>query len=180
MQLTIESPIGPLLLLAGPSGLQRLVFLAAERPRLPFRDDGESEAAATHLQEAVRQLREYFGGGRTAFDLPLEMRGSDFQLRAWRAIAAVPFGRTISYSQLAAAAGSPGAFRAAGAACGANPIAIIIPCHRIVGSDGSLHGFGGGLPTKAWLLRHEGVLPLASNREALPRARSGGTAWAAS
>jgi methylated-DNA-[protein]-cysteine S-methyltransferase len=103
-----------------------------------------------------QQVREYCTGQRRAFDLPLDLSsGSQFRRRVWQVIAGIPFGETLSYAQVAAAAGNPNAYRAAGSACGANPIAIVLPCHRVVGSDARLHGFGGGLDIKAWLLAHE-------------------------
>ena len=115
-------------------------------------------------------MRDYFDGKRTGFDLPLDLEGTPFRRRVWQAIAAIPYSETISYAQLAAAAGSPAAYRAAGAACGANPVAIVVPCHRVVGSDRGLHGFGGGLPTKRWLLDHEASTSIASTANEAARA----------
>lgn len=104
------------------------------------------------------QLREYFDGSRHDFEMPIDLGGgSEFRRRVWDVIAEIPFGETLTYAQVAVAAGNPGAYRAAGSACGANPVAIVIPCHRVVGSDKRLHGFGGGLDIKAWLLQHEGT-----------------------
>lgn len=159
---TIDSPIGPLHLAASSLGLTNLAFSTSkewkQRAAIGGSDKGAPDAAASAvLGEAVRQVGEYFAGRRTRFDLPLDLHGTDFQLRVWRQIAAVPHGQVISYGELAVAAGAPGASRAAGAACGANPVALIVPCHRVVGADGALHGFGGGLAVKAWLLRHEGA-----------------------
>lgn len=159
---TIDSPIGPLHLAASSLGLTNLAFSTSkewkQRAAIGVSDKEAPDAsAAAVLEEAVRQVGEYFAGKRTRFDLPLDLHGTDFQVRVWRQIAAVPHGQVISYGELAIAAGAPGASRAAGAACGANPVAIIVPCHRVVGADGSLHGFGGGLDVKAWLLRHEGA-----------------------
>src|SRR5437899_10516473 len=105
--------------------------------------------------EAARQLRAYFAGELREFDLPLDMHGTDFQLRVWRELARIPYGETRSYSQIAAAIGAPQAVRAVGAANGANPIPIIVPCHRVIGSNGALTGFGGGISVKRWLLDHE-------------------------
>jgi methylated-DNA-[protein]-cysteine S-methyltransferase len=147
----MDSPIGPLLIGATARGLRRLDFGAKEPVAA-----GRSGAVAAVLGEAERQLREYFGGGRRTFDIPLDIEGSEFQMRVWAEIAAIPYGATLTYGELAAAAGRPSAARAAGAACGANPVAIVIPCHRVVAGNRALHGFGGGLDTKAWLLRHEG------------------------
>jgi len=119
----------------------------------------ESKSANRELAE---QLREYFHGQRKEFALPLDLRGQPFQLRAWRALTRIPYGQTRTYKQVAAAAGSPGAYRAAGTACGSNRVAIVIPCHRVVGSDGSLTGFGGGLALKEKLLALEADGPVRS------------------
>ncbi len=110
--------------------------------------------------EAVRQLRAYFAGQLRCFDLPLDMQGTEFQLRVWRELEAIPFGETRSYSQIATAIGAPRAVRAVGAANGANPIPIVVPCHRVIGAAGSLVGYGGGLPLKKRLLELEGALAL--------------------
>ena len=112
--------------------------------------------------EAVRQLRSYFGGQLRRFDLPLYMRGTPFQLRVWRELERIPYGETRSYRQIAAAIGAPRAVRAVGAANGANPIPIVVPCHRVIGASGKLVGYGGGLPLKKRLLELEGAraLPL--------------------
>ncbi|MDO5115469.1 MAG: methylated-DNA--[protein]-cysteine S-methyltransferase [Synergistaceae bacterium] len=107
------------------------------------------------LAEARRQLDEYFSGARRSFELPLAPQGTPFQLRCWEALRKIPYGTTASYGDIARAAGSPKGFRAVGMANNRNPIAIIIPCHRIIGSDGKLVGFGGGLDVKSFLLRHE-------------------------
>lgn len=109
--------------------------------------------------ETVRQLREYFDGSRTRFDLPLAPEGTPFQKAVWEELARIPFGQRVSYGELARRIGRPRAIRAVGAANGANPIAIVIPCHRVIGSDGSLTGYGGGLPIKRWLLDHERGAP---------------------
>lgn len=111
------------------------------------------------LREARRQLQAYFAGRLTAFDLPLAPNGTDFQRRVWSALTKIPFGTTISYADLARRLSNAAAVRAVGAANGRNPIPIIVPCHRVIGSDGSLTGFGGGLERKRWLLKHEGVQP---------------------
>jgi methylated-DNA-[protein]-cysteine S-methyltransferase len=113
------------------------------------------------LAEARGQLDHYFAGTLRQFTLPLAPNGTDFQRRVWRALGAIPFGTTISYAELARRVGSSAAVRAVGAANGRNPIPIIVPCHRVIGSDGSLTGFGGGLDRKRWLLQHEGALPAA-------------------
>jgi methylated-DNA-[protein]-cysteine S-methyltransferase len=107
------------------------------------------------LEEACCQLDDYFAGRRTSFDLPLDLQGTPFQQDAWRALAEIPFGETRTYAQQAGRLGRPSASRAVGAANGRNPLSIVLPCHRVVGSDGSLTGFAGGLETKRWLLEHE-------------------------
>jgi len=110
------------------------------------------------LRAALTQLREYFAGKRRSFDVPVEPVGTEFQQRVWKIVAAIPFGETVSYGAIADRLGSPVKARAVGAAVGANPIPIIIPCHRVIGADGSLVGYGGGLRMKIWLLRHEQAL----------------------
>lgn len=107
------------------------------------------------MREALRQLGAYFSGRLTAFDLPLSMKGTDFQRRVWRALLQIPYGETCSYAELARAIGAPAAVRAVGAANGRNPIAIVVPCHRVIGANGKLVGYGGGLPMKQMLLRLE-------------------------
>jgi methylated-DNA-[protein]-cysteine S-methyltransferase len=148
----IESPIGPLLLAADHTGLRRIEFMASNRAHRPdpeWREDGRA------LKEVVRQLRAYFGGKLEAFDLPLAPEGTDFQQKVWHRLCDIPYGETISYGQLAQRIGNPNASRAVGLANGSNPIPIIIPCHRVIGSNGKLTGYGGGLPIKEKLLALE-------------------------
>ena len=109
------------------------------------------------IQVAADELRRYFSGERIQFSCPLDLHGTPFQLAVWQALQAIPYGETRSYGQIAQAIGRPSASRAVGAANGANPVAIIVPCHRVIGSNGALTGYGGGVPTKAWLLSLEGV-----------------------
>lgn len=155
----IDSPIGRLFIAAEDAGLRAVEF---PENRHPVKRDADWQAG-NHplLGEAKRQLDEYFAGKRRDFDLPLAPRGTDFQRDVWQALRAIPFGQTWSYAQLAAKIGKTSAMRAVGAANGRNPIPIIVPCHRVIGADGSLTGFGGGLPTKEFLLRLEGALPHA-------------------
>jgi methylated-DNA-[protein]-cysteine S-methyltransferase len=153
---SIDSPVGRLLLIADDDALVGMHFPALEPPRLEARTLARCEGHPV-LARTRDQLREYFEGERRVFDLPLAPRGTAFQERVWRALRAIPFGKTRSYAAIAAAIGQPSAMRAVGAANGKNPIAIIVPCHRVIGADGSLTGFGGGLPRKRWLLRHEGA-----------------------
>jgi methylated-DNA-[protein]-cysteine S-methyltransferase len=115
------------------------------------------DAASAPLEQCARQLAEYFAGHRRAFDLPLAPRGTPFQERVWKEIAAIPYGETLTYAELARRAGAPGAARAAGAATGRNPLSIVVPCHRVVGSAGGLTGYAGGLDRKERLLRMEGA-----------------------
>ena len=149
----IDSPIGPLRLAASDTGLHAIEF---EHQRHPVKRGTEwIEAAHPLLTEAAHQLDEYFAGTRREFSLPLAARGTDFQREVWRALAAIPFGATCSYAQIATRLGRPTATRAVGAANGRNPLPIVVPCHRVIGANGALTGFGGGLPVKVWLLDHE-------------------------
>ncbi|WP_238978761.1 methylated-DNA--[protein]-cysteine S-methyltransferase [Novilysobacter arseniciresistens] len=157
MYTTIESPIGPLLLAAGDDGLHAVEFHVSRHP--VRRGDDWREGTHPLLDRARQQLREYFDGKRRGFDLPLAPRGTAFQCTVWHALASIPYGETVSYAQLAARVGRPTAMRAVGAANGRNPLPIVLPCHRVIGADGSLTGFGGGLPTKQFLLELEGALP---------------------
>ena len=151
----VDSPVGPLFLAASDRGLTHVLF-ASEMQRTPEGVAGSGEAARI-LDEAQRQLGEYFAGGRREFDLPLAPSGTEFQLETWQALRNIPFGRTISYGELARNMGRPRAVRAVGAANGANPISIIVPCHRVIGADGTLTGYGGGIETTRHLLTREGV-----------------------
>jgi methylated-DNA-[protein]-cysteine S-methyltransferase len=141
-------------LVAGHSGLRAIDF----RPELPA--DGNRNDDNRLTAEATRQLRAYFAGELRRFDLPLDMQGTAFQLRVWRELERIPYGETRSYSQIAATIGAPRAVRAVGAANGANPIPIVVPCHRVIGAGGKLVGYGGGLPLKKRLLALEGALAL--------------------
>jgi methylated-DNA-[protein]-cysteine S-methyltransferase len=147
----IASPIGTLLAAKDDVGLTALLLPGASAPSgAEFAPENDPSFA-----DVRSQLHEYFAGTRTTFDLQLHPTGSAFQLRVWEALREIPYGETASYAEVAAKLGKPGAFRAVGAANGQNPIAIIVPCHRVIGSNGSLVGYGGGLATKRWLLGHE-------------------------
>ena len=122
---------------------------------MPADDGSAGRPAAATLAAAAEQLDEYFAGARTVFDLPLAPRGTPFQQRVWQALRGIPFGDTISYAELARRIETPRAVRAVGGANARNPLSIIVPCHRVVGMDGSLTGFGGGIERKRWLLGHE-------------------------
>ena len=160
----VDSPVGALLLTATGEGLTRVHFernrgLAAAVDPAWRRDDGAQGAASAVLAAARRQLGEYFDGRRRAFDLLLAPEGTAFQRRVWAALAALGYGETVSYAELARRAGAPGAARAVGAANGRNPVPVVVPCHRVIGADGTLTGFGGGVERKRWLLAHEGAWP---------------------
>ena len=150
-----DSPVGKLLVAADTSGLRHIRF---ERNR---HDDvshvgWQRDRSAPALREAREQLLAYFERERTSFDLPLAPVGTPFQLKVWNALADIPFAQTCSYGDIARRIGEPKAVRAVGAANGRNPLPIVLPCHRVIGSDGSLTGFGGGLPIKQFLLELEG------------------------
>jgi len=152
---TMATPLGVLTLVASGRGL-RAVLWPGKRPGVPVdAAEGAGPAADRVLADAVRQLGEYFDGTRREFDLPLDPVGSEFQQRAWQLLRTIPYGRTISYGEQAARMGDRNKARAVGAANGRNPLSIIVPCHRVVGSTGQLTGFGGGIDKKAWLLEHE-------------------------
>jgi methylated-DNA-[protein]-cysteine S-methyltransferase len=149
------SPVGPLLVAADEAGLRLIEFTSRPGATVPPREWRRATKPRGALRAALAQLDEYFAGRRRAFDLPLAPEGTPFQLACWRAVARIPYGATITYAELARRAGRPAAPRAAGAANGRNPLPIVVPCHRVVGSDGALRGFGGGLPAKARLLALE-------------------------
>jgi len=148
LYIQIPSPIGQLLLDGNERGLQGL-HMAPAAPRPGWRSAREPFA------RAIEQLEQYFAGERVDFDLELDMRGTDFQKSVWDALLTIPYGETRSYGQIARQIGRPDRARAVGAANGSNPVSIIVPCHRVIGSDGSLTGYGGGLDRKRWLLEHE-------------------------
>jgi methylated-DNA-[protein]-cysteine S-methyltransferase len=146
----LETPIGKLLIAGDGESVRIIAFPRNGRPRDP--QPGWIEGSTGTIEETVRQLREYFAGRRKEFELPLAPEGTKFQKSVWRELQDIPYGRTISYGELARRIGNPKASRAVGAANGANPIPIVIPCHRVIGANGKLTGFGGGLPVKEKLL----------------------------
>jgi O-6-methylguanine DNA methyltransferase len=164
----VTSPVGPLFLATSVRGLVALEFdkrlpgqqtirpnprdLRAESKKVRFED------SAHELAAYVRELEEYFAGTRRAFDFPLDLRGTDFQIACWRALLAIPYGETRTYADVARAVGRPQGFRAVGMANNRNPVAIVVPCHRVIASDGTLCGYGGGLDIKRKLLELEGAL----------------------
>lgn len=151
---TMPSPVGRLTLVASDAGLAAVLWENDDPKRVPLPIAGE-DAQHPVLRKAERQLQEYFAGSRTAFDLPLDFHGTEFQKRVWAALLTIPFGETRSYGEIARALGKPSAMRAVGAANGRNPISIIAPCHRVIGANGQLTGFAGGLEAKAHLLALE-------------------------
>ncbi|MBI5838147.1 MAG: methylated-DNA--[protein]-cysteine S-methyltransferase [Candidatus Eisenbacteria bacterium] len=152
----LATPVGALELEATENGLLRLAFLnrAPSSPRAAPRGDSDAEV---HMRATRRQLGEYFKGERKRFQLQLDLRGTDFEWQVWEILLTIPYGKTRTYGELARDLGGVELSRAVGGAVGSNPVAIIVPCHRVIGADGSLTGFGGGLPRKEKLLRLEGV-----------------------
>lgn len=150
----IDSPVGRLTLVASAAGLAAILWENDDPKRVRVGDLVEDSENPV-LVETERQLRAYFAGGRTRFELPLDFHGSDFQKDVWNALLAIPFGETRSYAEIARGIGRPKACRAVGAANGRNPISIVAPCHRVIGSNGALTGFAGGLAAKDYLLRFE-------------------------
>jgi O-6-methylguanine DNA methyltransferase len=167
----LDSPIGLLFASVTSAGLRglhvlhRLDEVPVPENMAPASSPSPGEDAMAHAVEA--QLAEYFDGTRREFDLPLDLdRGSAFQRRIWEVIARIPYGELASYAEVAEAAGAPGAFRAAGTACGANPVAIVTPCHRVIAAGRKLGGYGLGIQNKVWLLRHEGIGATAARPDA--------------
>lgn len=156
LYMSMDSPIGRLLL---ASDGEYLTGLYMDVPDRPLRDlkTWTLDAAAGPLPTAAGQLAEYFAGTRREFELPLRLQGSEFQQRVWKVLKEIPYGVTWSYGEVARRIGNPNASRAVGLANGRNPISILVPCHRVIGADGSLTGYGGGVERKRWLLVHEGL-----------------------
>jgi methylated-DNA-[protein]-cysteine S-methyltransferase len=146
----VDTPIGRLGLAGSDAGLSRVLWSGGSVERL---------GSSPLLDEAAAQLQAYFSGELTAFQIPLDLAGTEFQRSCWLALATIPYGQTVSYGEQARRLGlGPAAARAVGAANGQNPLPVVLPCHRVIGADGSLTGFGGGLPVKRFLLEHEGAL----------------------
>ena len=148
----MESPLGPLRLLADDRGLRGLYY--QDHKNVPNLDSNADENHPV-LSETRRQLEQYFAGQRQDFELPLSLQGTPFMLEVWEALGKIPFGTKVTYGQLAESIGRPKASRAVGRANGLNPVSIVLPCHRVVGSNGKLTGYAGGLGNKDWLLQHE-------------------------
>ncbi|MFZ0732248.1 MAG: methylated-DNA--[protein]-cysteine S-methyltransferase [Candidatus Sulfotelmatobacter sp.] len=165
---TWTSPVGPLFLAASDRGLVALEFdkrLPGQQTIRPNPRDLQTESDAIHFDQSgremhrfTRELDEYFAGVRRQFEFPLDLRGTTFQLACWRALLSIPYGETRSYADIARAVGRPQGFRAVGMANNRNPVAIVVPCHRVIASDGTLCGYGGGLDIKRKLLELEGAL----------------------
>jgi methylated-DNA-[protein]-cysteine S-methyltransferase len=162
---SIASPVGSLKLVASADGLAAILWENDDPGRVRRNIVGE-DAGHPVLRAAERQLAEYFAGRRASFDLALDFVGTDFQKQVWQALLTIPFGQTRTYAQIARQIGRPAAVRAVGAANGKNPISIVAPCHRVIGSNGALTGFAGGLDAKAFLLRLEGAQPGAAKKAA--------------
>jgi O-6-methylguanine DNA methyltransferase len=162
------SPVGPLFLAASGKGLVALEFdrrLPGQQTIRPNPRDLRAEGgvvrfedSASEMSQYVHELEEYFAGSRRVFNFPLDLRGTDFQVACWRSLVAIPYGETRTYADIARAVGRPQGFRAVGMANNRNPIAIVVPCHRVIASDGTLCGYGGGLDIKRQLLELEGAL----------------------
>jgi len=151
-----ESPIGRLLLTSDGSVLTGLYMEPSHETQST--EGWVQDRTLAPLAATLRQLKEYFAGTRRAFDLPMRLEGTAFQQRVWRELNEIPYGQTWSYGELAKRIGNPSGSRAVGLANGRNPISVLVPCHRVIGADGSLTGYGGGLERKRWLLAHEGAI----------------------
>jgi len=152
---TLDSPIGALRLVASDSALVAVLWPEEKEGRVTFDDEPQTAAHHPIIDKASVQLDEYFAGDRRDFDLPLDPQGTEFQRQCWWALAEIPFGETSTYGKQAARIGRPKAIRAVGSANGRNPLSIVLPCHRVIGANGKLAGFAGGLDAKQWLLDHE-------------------------
>jgi methylated-DNA-[protein]-cysteine S-methyltransferase len=159
----LDTPVGTLLIAGDAAAVYRITFPQRGSAVKPEPEWQESQRGL--IGEAARQLREYFAGKRAQFDLPLALAGTTFQRSVWRQLQQIPYGETISYGELARRVGNPKASRAVGSANGANPLPIVIPCHRVIAGNGTLGGFGGGLPTKQTLIALE-LWASLSNRAA--------------
>ena len=152
---TYQAPFGVLTVVGSDLGIRFVMFANDAHPKPLEQLQISDTEIHDSVNVAITQLEEYFSGTRRDFELPLDLQGTEFQVSAWNALADIPYGQTASYGQQAASIGRPKAVRAIGGANGRNPVAIVLPCHRIVGADGSLTGFGGGIEVKKWLLDHE-------------------------
>lgn len=151
----VDSPIGPVTLVASDAGLRAVLWETDSANWVHLDAHPHEDPSHPVLSEGIIQLVAYFAGDRCSFDIPLDLQGTAFQHSVWGLLRTIPHGETWTYGQIAERLGRPGAARAVGAANGRNPLPIVVPCHRVVGSDGSLTGYAGGLEKKAWLLAHE-------------------------
>jgi methylated-DNA-[protein]-cysteine S-methyltransferase len=156
---TLDTPIGELLIETNETAITQILLpgKGQEIEEVAQQQKSQERKKPLVMKDAVGQLKEYFAGKRTEFDLPLELAGTDFQREVWLALGEIPYGKTISYAELASMVGRPAAFRAVGQANGSNPIPIVLPCHRVIASGGKLGGYGGGLDMKRQLLSLEGL-----------------------
>ena len=159
---TYSAPFGVVTVVGSDLGIRFVLFANDAHPKPLERLHISDTEIHDSVSDAITQLEEYFDGSRHDFELPLDLQGTEFQVAAWNALAEIPYGRTASYGEQAASIGRPKAVRAIGGANGRNPVAIVLPCHRIVGADGSLTGFGGGIAVKKWLLDHEQSMLLST------------------
>jgi methylated-DNA-[protein]-cysteine S-methyltransferase len=151
----ISSPVGYVMVIASDIGVQRIDFIADDVAGGLMRKRSSNVKSHKYVEAAMVQLAEYFNGTREQFSLPLDLVGTDFQIAAWRALGTIPYGETKTYGEQAASIGRERAVRAIGSANSKNPVAIVLPCHRVIGADGSLTGYAGGMDKKKWLLEHE-------------------------
>jgi methylated-DNA-[protein]-cysteine S-methyltransferase len=158
-RITLATPIGTLILEGSEDALTLIELPDDSMSATSAPDADDVEGLPAPLAAAVEQLREYFAGERREFDLPIELAGTPFQRDVWQALGTIPYGTTLSYAELAAKVGRPTAFRAVGQANGANPVPIVLPCHRVLAAGGKIGGYGGGLPMKRQLLELEGLHP---------------------
>ena len=165
---TFESPVGPLLLMSDGTSLTGL-HTDNDKHRPAIQRDWIRDASATPFAQTIAQLQAYFDGALTDFELPIAPQGTQFQMTVWRELCNIRFGETISYAELARRIGRPTASRAVGHSNARNPISIIVPCHRVIGSDGKLTGYAGGMPAKRWLLDHEAKIVAARAGAPPPR-----------
>lgn len=152
---SVTAPFGELTVVASDAGVRYVMFPDDAHPKPLANFEIICDPSHKLIATTLKQLQEYFDGVRKSFDIPLDLHGTDFQLTAWKTLGQIPFGQTITYGQQAIAIGRPKAVRAIGGANGRNPVVILLPCHRVIGADGSLTGFGGGIDVKKWLLAHE-------------------------
>ena len=174
---THATAVGELTLIASDRGLRAILWPKESAKRVGVTGRARHDPNHRILAATARQLDEYFAGSRMTFDIPLDLEGTPFQVTAWRALAVIPFGTTTSYAAQAASLGTSSAARAVGAANRANPVCIILPCHRVIGADGSLTGFAGGLPLKRWLIDHEASVLARRSEPDMARTTDSNSHW---